>query len=340
MKHSENIDELIIAVLTGRGGAEEKIFLKEWRAAAKANDDQFRCLEKIWKERSSEPRFLNAEELADKIWKKGVEQNIAHYKVHRKKNFNGSYLFKIAAVFAIFLLASYLVYVFRGSTTHKPAVTEVNTVIHKSNPAGQKTRINLPDGSVVWLNSSSSISYPAYFSDNARMIRLKGEAYFEVKKDSLRPFVVQSGNIITTALGTSFNISAYPGHNNIHVALISGTVSVKDEVSEKSIILQPNQGAIYSKNDKEIIEVVINPTDVLAWKDGILRFDGEDFETFVKKLEQWYGVNIKIEGEAPRDWRIRGSFADEYLTNILNSISFNKDFSYTINRKEVVLKFK
>src|SRR5690606_8636529 len=122
-------------------------------------------------------------------------------------------------------------------------------------------------------------------------------------------------------------------------SLITGKVSVKNDFSDERILLLPSHGAVYSKNEKSLVQVNINEANVLAWKDGILLFDGENFSEFVQRLEVWYGVEIKIMGTPPQNWRIRGKFDNEYLSNILNSISFNKDFSYEINRKEVVFMF-
>lgn len=343
MRHFKNIDEVIAAVLGNKYGEEELKKFDEWIAAHKDNEKQYKFLKEVWEERSQDPKFLNADELSEKIWNKAVRENSGFTGIisnKKSKTSAFSYFLKIAAVLAIFVLTPYLFYHYTNNAPIATPVAEVNNMVSKSNPAGQKTRINLPDGSVVWLNSSSSISYPAFFSDTSRTIDLVGEAYFEVKKDSLRPFTVNSAGIYTTALGTSFNISAYPDQNDIQIGLITGVVSVRDEDSMHSLILEQNAGAIYRKTDRQMIEIVIDPEVVIAWKDGILRFDGEDFQSFIGKLEQWYGVKIIVEGEPPQNWRIRGKFADEYLTNILNSISFNKDFTYKINRKEVVFTFK
>src|SRR5690606_27703002 len=112
----------------------------------------------------------------------------------------------------------------------------------------------------------------------------------------------KSGNIYTTALGTDFNISAYPEENKIQIGLITGRVRISDERSSKSIVLTPNTGIMYNKSNEEMQEILIDPADVLAWKNGILKFDGEDFQTFVSRLEQWYGVKILVEGEPPHNW--------------------------------------
>jgi len=340
MKYSKNIDELIVAVLNSEANEQDSEHFEDWLNASHENATQFDYLKKIWRERSSEPKLFHLEELSDKIWQQGVVKGgkFSGYRNGRRSG-GGGYWFKVAAAILILIASAYLLYFNQGNFKEEEAFQEATAMIDKNNPAGQKARINLPDGSVVWLNSLSSIRYPTFFSDSARIIELTGEAFFEVKKDNLRPFTVRSGNILTTALGTSFNINAYPDQANIQIGLIAGKVWVRDEQSDKSMILNPNRGAVYNRDDKNMKEVSIDPGEILSWKNGILRFDGEDFYGFIDKLEKWYGVQIIIEGDPPKDWHIRGKFDDEYLSNILASISFNKEFNYNINRKEVVLKF-
>ena len=338
MKQPKDIEELIIAVLRGTASKEEQWSFQEWINESHENEIQFEYLKKIWKERSSEVKFFHSDEIEEEIWQKGVNAKDTR-QVKNLKRLDQFHFVRVAAVIAIFIAAAYVMYLFQDDTSPKlkPVAVEI---ISKDNPAGQKTMINLPDGSVVWLNSLSSIDYPKFFSDSLRSLKLSGEAYFEVKKDSLRPFTVRSEGLITTAIGTSFNIKAYPEENDVNVGLITGKISVKEVETEREIVLNLNQGAIYNKLRKDFKEIDIDPEKILAWKNGILRFEGENFQEFIDKLEQWYGVEIIIVGEAPKNWNIRGEFEDEYLTNILTSISFNKEFNYNINRKEVILTFK
>src|SRR5690606_16871269 len=155
---------------------------------------------------------------------------------------------------------------------HQPEV-----YIVKENPASERSRFTLPDGSLVWLNCTSSLRYLESFSGNERKVELVGEAFFEVMEDSLRPFIVYSGNLSTTALGTSFNVAAYPEKDMIEVALISGKVSINDHVRrDELMVLNPGMGMRYDRQTQKAIRETINADKVLAWKSGVLIFDGDN----------------------------------------------------------------
>lgn len=245
-----------------------------------------------------------------------------------------SWSVKVAAVISFFITFSFLAWYFQekqGEEGIKPV-----SLIEKSTERRQKISIYLPDSSKVTLNSESFLEYPQTF-DNERMIVLKGEAFFDVKEDPTRPFIVRTGNLTTTALGTSFNVKAYPEEQNISVSLASGKVIT--ETVNRSIELTPGEKTILHTRTGFIEKVRFQIETDLAWKKGVLVFDKSDLQEFVHTIERWYDVNVEIQGTPSESWRISGSFDNETLKNVLESLSFARKIDYSLKGNNVILKF-
>lgn len=174
------------------------------------------------------------------------------------------------------------------------AIIEYNTI---ETPRGGQYQLRLPDGTAIWLNSVSSIRFPVNFTSlKERRIELKGEAYFEVAADKMRPFRVIAGTQEIEVLGTDFNISAFPDEPVSRTTLLSGAVKVLSGGS--SALLKPGQQA----EARGGIEIkTVDPSEVVAWKNGYFRFDDERLESIMRKISRWYNVDV--------------SFADESLKN-------------------------
>jgi ferric-dicitrate binding protein FerR (iron transport regulator) len=247
----------------------------------------------------------------------------------------------IAASILVFLSVGALY--FLNSENSEVQLIPVEQVVLKSNPAGQKSKVFLPDGSIVWLNSESSISYEGEFNDSTRHVHLTGEAYFEVKKDHDRPFVVYSGTISTTALGTAFNVNAFD-EKKITVSLTQGKVNVESSDPsgiKQGLIILPGEGAVYnSEMDDAFSKIVIDPTKVMMWRDGLLFLENSTLTETITKLERWYGVKIIINNRPKDKWSANGLFDNEYLDNVLHSLSFSQAFDYEIKGKQVYMTFK
>lgn len=206
-------------------------------------------------------------------------------------------------------------------------------------PAGVKSTITLEDGSKVFLNSGSKISYQKGFTDSLRVLTLEGEAFFEVAHDKSRPFIVRTGAISTTALGTSFNISSFPG-DSISISLVTGVVLVKNQTSEAQEKLLPGEGIKASFEDMSWRKDKFDPEEVLSWMNKTLIFSHTAFPKASQKLENWFGVEIIFDNKVPADLMVSGKFVDESLENILKGLSYSSRFSYTIQGKKVHIQFK
>lgn len=253
-----------------------------------------------------------------------------------------TYWLKVAAVITIFISVGFLFYKnFDGFTNHKPEVlAQHNIMIEKQNPQGMKSQFVLPDGTKVYLNAESDLFYPRQFNDTARIVHLMGEAFFEVALDTLKPFTVKSNNIVTTALGTSFNVRAFPDDEDVNVALVTGKILVKSEHQMgNDYLLSPGEKITIDLQNNQAFVSNFNLLSETGWKDGILIFENTGFHEFVQKIERWYGVKVTVSGKPATRWNIDGHFKNESLEEILKGLSFTHDVNYNIDQKNLELKF-
>lgn len=249
-------------------------------------------------------------------------------------------IYNIAAAIVFFLVVGIMALF----VVQQTSINEIETHAHQIEKTvqGGRLRVFLPDGSMVWLNSNTKLKYPKKFSKNVRMVELDGEAFFEVSKNPDKPFIVKSGTISTKALGTSFNIKSYSSENDIQVTLVAGKVLVESERKEDpKFILNPGYRINYQKDKGIAIKEKIDIKKQIGWKDGILQFNNANFQTVIKKLSRWYGVEFVLEGKfGDEQWRYSGWFKNDYLNNVLENISYSQGFKYKIENEKVTLKMK
>lgn len=205
-------------------------------------------------------------------------------------------------------------------------------------PPGMKSTFALPDGSKVVLNAGSTLRYIKDFEVDRRALFLEGEAYFEVQKDSLRPFVVYAGNLSTTAIGTSFAISAYVP-DSVQVYLLTGKAVVADSLGyEGQVFLEKGETASMGSSGT-VFKSTFDEEEVMAWTKGIIIFDKTPISVAIKTLENWYGVTFELQNHAPEGLTVSGKFDSEQLKNILEGLSYSARFAFEIEGKKVKIKF-
>lgn len=171
-------------------------------------------------------------------------------------------------------------------------VADMNTV---TTPKGGEYQITLVDGTKVWLNTASSITYPVTFNTNQRRVKIQGEAYLEVAKNPSVPFIVEANGIEVVVLGTHFNVSAYPDDNFIKTTLVEGAVKLTSQNASR--LLSPGQQGDISRNSGKIKVANVNVADVLAWRNGYFVFKGEDIKSIMRIISRWYDVEIIYQGD-------------------------------------------
>jgi hypothetical protein len=196
-------------------------------------------------------------------------------------------------------------------------------------PKGGQYKVILPDGTNVWLNAASSLTYPTAFKGTERLVTLNGEGYFEVTKNKEMPFRVRSAGQTVEVLGTHFDINAYADEAVVKTTLLEG--SVKVSVQANSAMIVPGQQAQFAKGGAGIIRLQKVDTDKeVAWKNGVFSFADEDIRTVMRQVSRWYDIDVVYEGKIP-DEKFFGeisrssNLADVFKILELNNMKFDVD---------------
>jgi len=263
-------------------------------------------------------------------------------------------LLRVAAVLSVPLLLSTF-YFYQKSisqeTVYYASTSGEQTTNTFQAPAGAKTQVVLPDGSLVWLNSGSSLSCPARFSADKREVKLKGEAYFEVVKDEQNPMLVSTGPLTVKVYGTKFNINAFADNGLVETTLVEGKVTLLLPLeNKKEYVLEPGFTAFFNQGNRKVEAVKVEKMDAFTgWKDGKLLFHNQQFGDIVKRLERWYNVNIRLSDPTLGNYTLYATFVDENIEQVLeifsNSIPISIDYPKrikqadgTYSKREIVIK--
>lgn len=197
-------------------------------------------------------------------------------------------------------------------------------------PRGGMYRVTLPDGSNVWLNASSTLSYPSRFDAKERMVQLEGEAYFEVRKQaSPTPFRVWTAQQTIEVLGTEFNINAYPEEPQTQTTLVHGSVEVLSHHDQSRSRIGPGQQLTTVGNTSRIDNV--NPAQFTAWKDGRFSFDGKSFDQIMREMARWYDIELEYEEDIPTDRYMGDAFRTDELRTVLRFLE-SSNVSYRLEQ--------
>lgn len=320
MEHEpKNIEEILARYVVSQTTAEEDKILERWLSQSKANLRAYKKL-KIY---TQQPQ-INITDNRLKIWNQLKKEN----KLIKTKK----YWLIASKVAAVLLFVFSIIFIHKqvGSSDKAQQAVAIQ-IIEKYAGPGQKLSITLPDGSLVKLNSESSIKYPSEFSDTLRTVTLIGEAFFEIEKDSLKPFEIYSKNITTKVIGTSFNIDAYPEYENVQIALLTGKVKVMNK-NNSEYFLDPGQ--VINISDQKYNIDLFNYQKSFGWKEGIIIFDNASFQDVIQKLERWYGVNFTYNQPIPQ-WNYQGVFANATLKEVLQVLADSEGFEFRIDDQNV-----
>ena len=283
------------------------------------------AIEDIWKQSS--------QGMMDAATKRGVRESLSSKL--RPAGIGRLRRFAIAAAVLIPMLAASAI--FFAVRTDRPASQQVFTVFTEG---GQKTRMYLPDGTKVWLNSGSTLEYDNNYNSGNRRVKMTGEAFFDVAKSEAAGFIVDAGGISVLVHGTAFNVTSYEQDQTISVSLNRGKVSVEN-ASDHSLIaeLSPDQQLVISKKDLSGKVYACDAEYESLWTQNKLRLEDASTAELFKAMEHWYGVSITTGNAIPSN-RYSLTIKTESLSEMLDLINRLTPIKYTINGEEVTITYK
>lgn len=328
------IDELIATYLSQGLESEKLSELENWLKASLENQKHFQQMREIWFSTISanEEERYNKEEAYSRFLNRTCqipqeEKTVKKLSLHK--------FFYGAAAVALLCLISFASYR-TGTEQVKKQFAEM--VVEA--PLGSKTRLYLPDGTLVWLNAGSTITYSQGFGVEERKLKLSGEGYFEVTRNKQLPFEITTKELQLRVLGTKFNFRNYPEDEEVSVSLLEGKVSLRNYLKNDALCyLEPDQKAILNKKNGKLMVSASEARYTAEWTNGFLFFDEELLPDIIKELERSYNVKIYIEDESLKTFRFYGNFVrkEQTIQEILEMLASTGKLEYRIERKTVRL---
>jgi hypothetical protein len=205
-------------------------------------------------------------------------------------------------------------------------------------PYGKKFEVELSDGTLAFLNSGSSITFPVRFTGDSREVTLSGEGYFDVTSNKEKPFIVNVGELNVEVLGTEFNISSYPEDEDIEVVLVEGSVKLYEDVNPRPILLSPNwKGSFDKEGDEQIKVETVNTQLYISWMQDRLTFRNTSFENLIIKMEREYNVDIELEDTSLSKKMVNATFDHEGIDEILGYFKEIYNIEYQIKNDKILI---
>ena len=319
-----DIDELISNYLLGAISSIENSELNNWLNESVDNQRYFSEQKNLWM----------LFELHTKIQK--IDDQKAFRKISSQLNNSPkpnflTYLQRVAAILLLPVIAISAYYFYAEKHGKEQFATVYNTV---ETPLGMRSSLILPDGTKVWLNAGSKISYPVLFDKSSRKVSLSGEAFFEVKKDKNWPFVVHTRDVNVLVTGTTFNCNAYPENDNVQTALVEGEVTLLNQLINESTKLNPGEMGVFATKNHSITKTKTDLQKYVAWKSGKLMFRDDKMDKVVEKLQRWYNVDFEIKDKEISSYVYTATFVDESLDQVLKMLSISAPISYKISERK------
>ncbi|MDX8339402.1 FecR domain-containing protein [Draconibacterium sp. IB214405] len=338
LSHNLDVDGLSAKFLSGNMSLEEQKEFKNWLNTSEENKKAFLKNKKVWEQTQLQ---LVSEKIAeDKI--NVLRKLHSHQTRILSRSRRQLLIYKLAAVVAIPLTFAISWYFLNTGSVQQPQLAQ--TICEVTAPKGHVAKCILPDGTEVWVNTGSSLTYDAgSFNGNLREVELTGEAYFEVAKNVEKPFTVKTemANILVT--GTSFNVKAYSGSDVFETILAEGGIDmeVNNTSSKQKISLVPGERAVYSEESNKIAIDKVEPEFFTSWRNGELLFKDATLNDLIVELERIYDIDFHLTDKKLGEFRFRGMFSyNNNLIEALEKVKRTAQIDYRIENKEVWLTKK
>lgn len=323
--------KILIRFLNGESSPEEASRVKAWLDMPGSQEKLDELLRESWEDAPASDDDEAVHRVLSSI----------HRKINGDKKSGGrlkGFLFyRLAAVFVVFGFLVFAAYKFIDLST--PVEKEELVLFSRTTKAGEKLKIRLPDSTYVVLNANSTMEFDSDFGKEARKVHVSGEAFFEVASIKDVPFVVHSGDLVTTAVGTEFNVYSRGGVQRI--ALTEGKVKVELDSPESdpssAHFLTPGSMASFDEAQQKLTVEEFDQLELTAWKEGRIRFRRKNLGEILDNLQTWYGVEITASDRVNLNRRVTGEFNNDNLESILQGLSFSLDFKFSINENQVEL---
>lgn len=321
-------EELIIRYLDNSLSESEEELLLEWLKEADENREIFLTCKKIYASRKI--RHYSTPVVLDQALQR-FNSRIETDQESKKPIF----LLRISRYAAIFILAVAIPY-FLWLTLHAPKIKYQTVVVNNLEPV---QKITLPDGSQVWVNNNSSFTYPETFGDKNREVTINGEAFFEVKTDSLHPFIVKTDVMHVKVYGTSFNVNTKTSDNTIKTALVTGRVSINDIHGNNLVMLAPGQLATFSASNGNVVVAKVNTDVYTLWRKGMVVFDKATLGEITAKISELYNVHITINSSSKLENKINFVFRKtQPLDTVMEMLGFVAPIKFKIYENQIYIK--
>ena len=231
----------------------------------------------------------------------------------------------------------------QGGVVYRPTSLSEGKLTYNtiSTPNGGQYQVKLPDGTKVWLNAGSSLTYPVVFAKNERRVELVGEAYFEVAKNKQKPFLVKGPEQIITVLGTHFNVNSYADEGIVKTTLLEGIVSVENVAGKYSTVIKPGQQTILNKNlNYPFITVTnVDSEESVAWKNGYFLFDQESLKSILRKVSRWYDVEIVYPDNYQDKLFFNGTLSKyNNVSKVLKKLELTGSVHFSVEGRRIMVK--
>ena len=334
-EENKHIDELIANYLTEGLDKNALDELKTWIAASAENQQYFIRQREIWFSAvSREAASVYDKDKAFENFRNRVESQKEIQSTSRR-GFSLSALWRYAAVVAIIIAVGCISY-WQGEVNVKDTFADISVEA----PLGSKTKLYLPDGTLVWLNAGSRMTYSQGFGVDNRKVELEGEGYFEVKRNEKIPFFVKTKDLQLQVLGTKFNFRDYPEDHEVVVSLLEGKVGLNNLLrEEKEAVLSPDERAVLNKANGLLTVESVTASNASQWTDGYLFFDEELLPDIAKDLERSYIVRIHIANDSLKTFRFYGNFVrrEQNIQEVLEALASTEKMQYKIEERNITI---